>query len=150
MTYTFGEKRRGPGASYTWDGPGSHGRVTLTASDETGVAYEMVMEDSETPAKGSIRLHPLGEATKVTWTDEGDMSAMGPIGGLVAPMMEGSLGPHFEGALTTLRSLSEQASRARREAEQDAAAKAPAGAADGATDEAPVPTPTAPDAPAAP
>jgi hypothetical protein len=152
MTYTFGEKRKGTGATYTWNGPGTHGTVTLTGSDETGVTYEMAMEDSATPSRGSIRLVPLGDATKVTWTDDGDFSAMGPLGGLMVPMMEGGLGPHFEGALTTLRALAEEAGRSRRDTEQQDLAAKGAAVDPAATPTAvdPAATPNAPDAPAAP
>lgn len=128
MTYTFGATKRGVGATYTWDAPSTHGTVTLTAVDAAGVAYAMTMEDSETPAKGRIALLPEGEGTRVTWTDEGDFSAMGPVGGLVVPMMEGSLGPHFEGALGTLSGLAKDAATARKAAEEKAMAEAAAAA----------------------
>ncbi|MFZ5480143.1 MAG: SRPBCC family protein [Myxococcota bacterium] len=130
MTFTLSDPSAGVGASYTWQSPGSHGKLTLTAADETGVAYEMTMEDSETPARGSVRVAPDGNATRVTWTDEGDFSAMGPLGGLMVPMMEKSLGPHFDGALKKLAGLAEKAAAERVEAEKAASAATPPTATD--------------------
>lgn len=132
MTYTFGPTRRGPGATYTWSGAGSHGSVTLDAVDASGVSYAMTMEDSATPAHGTLRLSAEGEGTRVTWTDEGDFSGMGPLGGLMVPMMEKSLGPHVEGALGALGGLAVVAAAERHEAEVRAAASA-AGAVEGTT-----------------
>ncbi|MES2643694.1 MAG: SRPBCC family protein [Myxococcota bacterium] len=127
MTFTYGPIRRGVGATYSWQGPGSFGTATITSSDASGVTYDMLMESSETPAHGSLRLTPDGDRTRVTWVDEGDFG-MWPLGGLMVPMMEGALGPHFEGGLARLGPLA-QARATQRVAMEAAAAEATAKAA---------------------
>lgn len=135
-TYTWGATKRGVGASYSWKSDGSSGTIALTRVDAEGVAYEMVMEASETPAKGTLRLAPDGAGTKVTWTDDGDFG-MGPVGGLMAPMMEQALGPHFEGGLERLGAMAAENAKKRAEAE-----RAPVPDVTGAA-EAPATPPTA-------
>ncbi|MDP2308807.1 MAG: SRPBCC family protein [Pseudomonadota bacterium] len=128
MTFTYGAIRRGVGATYTWKGPGSFGTVTITGSDPGGVTYDMVMEESATPAHGSLRLTPDGDRTRVTWVDEGEFG-MGPIGGLMVPMMEAGLGPHFEGGLARLGPLAKEAAAKRVAAEETVALAEKAAAA---------------------
>jgi uncharacterized protein YndB with AHSA1/START domain len=123
-TTSFGPKS-GVGAGHTWEGPGTHGRMEITASDAaTGIRYAMTMEDSQTPASGSIAWAAEGEMTRVTWIDEGDFAGL-PFAGLFVKPMESGLGTHFVSALAELDRLAIQ-HRMEREAEEKAAAEAEA------------------------
>ena len=100
-TFTPSGPAAGPGAGQAWEGPGTHGKMEIATVDSAGITYTMVMEDSQTPAHGSIAWTAHGTGTTVTWTDEGDFSGVS-LGGIFVGMMEKGLTEHIGLALDEL------------------------------------------------
>lgn len=108
--WNYSGKESGVGATMSWKGPRlGMGTLTLTQADAAkGIAYEMKMEESQTPAQGSIRFTAQADGTKVTWVDEGDMGMNIP-GRYFIPLMEKMLNDHFQMGLDHLKGLAETA-----------------------------------------
>ena len=93
----------GVGASIHWQGGGSNGQMTLVESDpNTGVAWDGMIETDDINNHGTIRYEALPEQGKVrvTLVDEGTLPPI--VGGYFVPVMNASLGQHFEAALARL------------------------------------------------
>lgn len=99
----------GVGASQSWTSKkAGDGEVEFTECDEsTGIAYDMVFIRGATraPSKASIRYAPVGDATEVTWTMEGDLASMMPpvLRGLMKPLMCTMIGKNFARGLEGLK-----------------------------------------------
>jgi hypothetical protein len=82
--------------------------MTLTRSDpRTGVAYDLVFQNSRQPAHGEIALASEGGATTVTWTDGGELGK-NPIARLFRAPIERMLSQEFADALARLKTLVEK------------------------------------------
>jgi hypothetical protein len=110
----------GVGAKMAWTGPKmGRGLLEITAVEPDAIRYRMAMEGSlaleeegatmadGSPAMGSFRLEPAGEATRLTWRDEGTMEGSVLLR-LVVPQLEKMLGEHFEVGLTKLKGVAER------------------------------------------
>lgn len=109
MEVTFGDVRKGVGASYTWKGDQTGtGEVEIIGIDAHAVHYRYVFNGNEDrPALAVVRVEPIeGESSAVTWIFDGALGA-NPIdrylGMLVRPMVETS----FEQGLASLKALLE-------------------------------------------
>jgi Polyketide cyclase / dehydrase and lipid transport len=100
------DKPTGVGASQTWTGKDSNGKLTFDASDEQkGVDYTMVFDEKWT-SKGSMSYAKSGEETKVTWRMTGkNDDFMGKWMALAMPYM---VGPMFEEGLSDLKTKVEE------------------------------------------
>lgn len=99
--WEFGGNPGEPGHWMAWDGPEvGHGKLTLTKVEASGITYEGQIETDEPNNVGTITFEPDGDATKVTWHDEGDAPPV--IGGLFKGMLEDMLGQNFEQNLEKL------------------------------------------------
>jgi hypothetical protein len=98
----------GPGVGQTmvWEGAQmGKGRLELrSASPSEGIRY--VSEVEGFAGDGEIRFSAVPEGTRVTWVDRGDVGWNLPSRWFV-PMIEKTLTPEFEKALTRLKSLVE-------------------------------------------
>ncbi|MEM9382857.1 MAG: SRPBCC family protein [Planctomycetota bacterium] len=109
------EQSTGVGARQSWtSAKAGDGEVEFTECDEdTGIAYDMafLMKDRRAPSKASIRYAPDGDATRVTWTMEGDMVAMMPrvIAGWFRILMVRMIGKQFGRGLASLKGIVEAA-----------------------------------------
>jgi hypothetical protein len=102
----------GVGAGHSWQGQGTYGRMEITeSSPDLGIGYSMTMEESETPATGTIHYRVEGDRTRITWQDNGDFQDM-PLGGFMVEAMEKQLGAHMEAALGILKMQAEDEHRA--------------------------------------
>ena len=57
-------------------------------------------------AKGAIQYHPEGDATRVTWTEAGDVGGS-LFARLLVPFLDAALGGDFERGLARLAALAE-------------------------------------------
>jgi hypothetical protein len=108
VRYEFPGPRSGVGAVLVWKSEKvGHGTMTLTRSDPcTGVAYDLVFQNSRQPAHGEIALASEGGATTVTWTDGGELGK-NPIARLFRAPVERMLSQEFADALARLKALVE-------------------------------------------
>lgn len=99
----------GIGAKWSWDSR-SEGRGSMTITDAVvgeGIRYALVFPDAGARGEGALRLRREGpDATRVTWTHEGEAGA-NPALRLLAPWMDELIGPDFESGLANLKRQAE-------------------------------------------
>lgn len=108
-TWEFTGPERGVGATWSWkgadDGLGT-GHLTITRSDPTGVAYDLVFDENGLEAPGEVQLSILNGRTRALWVYEGDLGPK-PVGGLVKLVLAGTIskaiGEDFEKSLAGLK-----------------------------------------------
>ena len=110
MVVVLGEKTVGVGASQTWEDQTGGGSLEFIATDpETGIAYDLYFADFP-KVDAAMELYALPDgSTKVVWW----MSGVVPtpiIGGMLAAVMDASVGPLFELGLENLKQVIEQPS----------------------------------------
>jgi hypothetical protein len=107
MTLTYSDSTTGVGAWSAWvsEKEGS-GKMTITEQTPSAVKYLLEFPDFGTSSIGSFTLAPEGDATRVTWIDEGDLG-MNPMNRWFGLFMEKLIGPDFEASLENLKKLVE-------------------------------------------
>jgi carbon monoxide dehydrogenase subunit G len=71
------------------------------------IVYTLHFPEFGMRSTGQLRLEPTGNATRVTWSNEGDVGA-NPVNRYFALMMDRMVGPDFEAGLANLKSLAEK------------------------------------------
>ena len=98
----------GMGAKWAWvsksEGTGSM-EFTRVEPDRS-VEYLLIFPDFNMKSTGALRLEPNGNATRVTWTNTGDVGG-NPLKHYLAIMMDRMVGPDFEAGLANLKALAE-------------------------------------------
>lgn len=107
MKLTFGEKKQGTGASYSWDGKETgKGTITITESiPNKSVASDIDFTGSGV-AKGLYTVEPDGEGTKATMNFTFD-NGMNPIGRWFSVFMKGELENAFDYGLAKIKERAE-------------------------------------------
>lgn len=98
----------GVGAWSKWEGKKSgDGTTKITRADpEKGIAFDLAFNQGGYLSTGELRMEPAGAATKVTWTNDGNMGA-NPISRYFGLMMDKFMGPDFETGLANLKTKTE-------------------------------------------
>jgi len=109
MRITYGGPPFGMGAKWSWvsktEGSGSM-EFTRVEPDRS-VEYALSFPEFGMKSTGALRLEPAGNATRVTWTNSGDVGG-NPLKHYLALMMDRMVGPDFEAGLANLKSLAEK------------------------------------------
>ncbi len=108
LVVTLGSKTTGAGASQTWQGDSSNGRLTFTRCDPAwGIAYDMAFDRNTYESTGTLQYRPVTQGTEVVWTMTGDngMNIMARYFGFLMPAL---IGPMFEEGLAGLKMVSER------------------------------------------
>jgi uncharacterized protein YndB with AHSA1/START domain len=109
MRITYSGPPFGMGAKWSWvsksEGTGAM-EFTRVEPDRT-VEYSLSFPDYNMRSTGALRLEPSGNATRVTWSNTGDVGG-NPIKHYLALMMDRMVGPDFEGGLANLKALAEK------------------------------------------
>ena len=109
MKITYSGPPFGMGARWSWvsksEGTGSM-EFTRVEPDRA-VEYAISFPDFGMRSSGALRLEPSGNATKITWTNSGDVGG-NPLKHYLAAMMDRMVGPDFEGGLANLKALAEK------------------------------------------
>lgn len=107
MVTTYDGPALGVGASMHWTGEEmGTGTLVIRAAGPTRIEYDMTMEEQGTPARGQFILAVDGDATTLTWIDEGDMGFFIP-GRYFRSTLESMLGEHFDVGLGKLKEIAE-------------------------------------------
>lgn len=109
MQIEYAGPESGAGAKWTWrsksEGDGS---MTFTAAEPARmISYSLYFPDFGTTSTGDINFVPDGNATKVTWTMNGDMGS-NPLFRWMALGADGMVGKDFEAGLANLKALAEK------------------------------------------
>ena len=108
MKVSFAGPESGVGASYTWDGSSTgYGTLRLSRSEPgKGIGFDLEFDHGKFISKGTIDLHPAGDAFTVTWINEGDLG-WNPVSRYFGLLMDRMLGPDFEEGLRNLKQRAE-------------------------------------------
>ncbi len=108
MKITYSGPPFGMGARWSWvsksEGTGSM-EFTRVEPDRA-VEYALSFPDFGMRSNGALRLEPSGDATRITWTNSGDVGG-NPLKHYLAAMMDRMVGPDFEAGLANLKRLAE-------------------------------------------
>ena len=109
MQIEYAGPESGAGAKWTWRSKSQGaGTMTFTASEPARlVAYALYLPDFGTTSTGEIAFVPDGNATRVTWTMNGDMGS-NPLYRWMALGADGMVGKDFEAGLANLKALAEK------------------------------------------
>ena len=102
---TLGEIKTGVGASQSWVGKNGEGSMTITqSSPESGIDFNLSLDDGSYPSKDSIRYSDVSGKTYVTWTVNGHV-AIPVVGGYWALLMEPIAGSMLDQGLFRLQEV---------------------------------------------
>lgn len=108
MKLRFSGATTGAGAKWAWEGKEGNGRMEFTAADPgKSVTYALAFPDMGMSSKGMLTLTPTGSATRVSWSNEGDVGA-NPLMRWFVPFLDRMMGPDFEAGLANLKALAEK------------------------------------------
>ena len=105
---TFGEIRKGIGASQSWRGTSGNGAMTITeSSPANGINYKMSFEGDPTRYQAGLSYQQKGSKTIVTWYMTGAMEPI-IIGNYFSLLMDSLIGDSFVMGLEQLKVLVEE------------------------------------------
>ena len=108
MKMAFSGAPAGQGARWEWEGKDGKGNMEFTgAVPDKSVTYRLGFVEMNMFSTGALTLTPQGNATRVSWTNEGDMGR-NPMMRWFAPFMDKMMGPDFEAGLAKLKALAEK------------------------------------------
>jgi len=114
--------RRDPGMRITYKGPpfgmgarwewvskteGSGSMEFTHVEPDKAVEYSLYFPEYNMRSSGALRLEPEGNATRITWTNQGDVGG-NPLKHYLALSMDRLVGPDFEAGLANLKALAEK------------------------------------------
>ncbi len=99
----------GAGASWSWRSASEgNGEMEFTeAVPGQQLAYRLSFPDFGMQSKGLLRIEPQASGVRVSWSNEGEMSA-NPVNRWFGLFMDRLVGPDFEAGLANLKRLAEQ------------------------------------------
>ena len=108
LKMAFSGAPSGKGAKWAWEGKDGKGEMEFTdAEADRLVRYRLAFPDMGMASTGALTLVPAGNATKISWTNEGDMG-WNLMGRWFVPFMDRMMGPDFEAGLANLKTLAEK------------------------------------------
>lgn len=107
VVWTYEGPERGVGARWAWNGPVmGRGRMEIVRSDPAqGLEVDEAIESDQVNAHARFTYTVQGDATKVTWVDEGTLPPV--IGGYLHGVLEDMLNENFSKGLTKLKAVVE-------------------------------------------
>ena len=101
---TYGNVTKGIGASQTWKGPTSNGRLYITVSSPSnGIAYDEFLGNNKNPYICAIEYKLLESgSTKVTWRIHGEVE-MSMLGGYTALIVKSMFSDMYKKGLLKLK-----------------------------------------------
>jgi uncharacterized protein YndB with AHSA1/START domain len=109
MKITYKGPPFGMGSKWEWVSKteGSGSMEFTRVEPERAVEYSLWFPEYNMRSTGAIRLEPSAGATKVTWSNTGDVGG-NPVKHYLTLMMDRMVGPDFEGGLANLKALAEK------------------------------------------
>ncbi|GAB3244062.1 SRPBCC family protein [Chitinimonas naiadis] len=109
MKIEYSGPKQGLNAAWRWESATEgNGGMTFTAIEPgRQLTYRLEFPDMGMVSTGVLRLEPEGSATKVTWTNEGDMGN-NPINRYFGLIMDKMVGPDFAAGLANLKEIVEK------------------------------------------
>jgi uncharacterized protein YndB with AHSA1/START domain len=109
MKVAFSGPASGPGAMWSWQSAseGTGSMEFTRVEPNRGIEYRLHFLDFDMKSSGALTLLPEAGATRVTWTNKGDVGA-NPLMRYFALLMDAMAGPDFEKGLARLKALAEK------------------------------------------
>ena len=109
MKITYSGPPSGQGAKWAWESKSEgEGSMEFTrAEPNKAIGYTLEFHEFGMKSSGALELAPAGGATRVTWTNRGDVGG-NPLKHYFAAMMDRMVGPDFEKGLSNLKALAEK------------------------------------------
>jgi uncharacterized protein YndB with AHSA1/START domain len=109
MDITYSGPPFGQGAKWSWKSrsEGSGSMEFTRVEPNRRVEYALFFPVFNLRSGGELRLEPEGRATRVTWTNRGDVGS-NPLKHYLAASMDRLVGPDFEAGLANLKTLAEK------------------------------------------
>lgn len=109
MQVEYDGPESGTGARWSWrsQSEGSGEMEFTEAVPGQRLAYRLNFPEFGMQSRGLLRLEPQGNGVRVSWSNEGEMSA-NPMNRWFGFFMDRLVGPDFEAGLTNLKRLAEQ------------------------------------------
>jgi len=108
MKMAFTGAPAGQGAKWEWEGKDGKGNMEFTAAVyDKSITYRLGFVEMNMVSTGALTLSPQGNATRISWTNEGDVGK-NPMMRWFVPFMDKMMGPDFEGGLANLKALAEK------------------------------------------
>lgn len=108
MKVVYSGAPSGQGAKWAWDSKEGKGSMEFTAAvPDRSLAYRLTFVDMGMVSTGAFTFTPQGNATRVSWTNEGDVGK-NPMMRWFAPFLDRMMGPDFEAGLANLKTLAEK------------------------------------------
>jgi len=109
MRITYSGPPFGMGAKWSWvsKSEGSGTMEFTRVEPDRAVEYALAFPEYKMKSTGALRLEPAGKATRITWSNSGDVGA-NPLKHYLAAGMDRMVGPDFEAGLANLKALAEK------------------------------------------
>jgi len=109
MKITYSGPPFGMGAKWSWESKTEGtGSMTFTRVEpDRSVEYALSFPEFGVRSSGALRLEPVGKATRITWTNTGDVGS-NPLKRYLPLTMDRMVGPDFEAGLANLKALAEK------------------------------------------
>jgi len=108
MKTAFSGAPAGQGAKWEWEGKDGKGNMEFTAAEPgKSITYRLGFVEMNMVSTGVLTLTPQGNATRISWTNEGDVGR-NPMMRWFVPFMDRMMGPDFEAGLANLKTLAEK------------------------------------------
>jgi uncharacterized protein YndB with AHSA1/START domain len=109
MRITYFGPPFGMGAKWSWASKteGSGSMEFVRVEPDRSIEYALSFPDFGMRSMGTFRLEPDGNATRVTWTNAGDIGD-NPLKRYLVLFMDRMVGPDFEAGLANLKALAEK------------------------------------------
>jgi len=109
MRITYHGPPFGMGARWSWESrqEGSGSMELTHVEPDRAVEYALFFPAYNMHSQGALRLEAAGGATRVTWSNEGDVGG-NPLKHYLAAAMDRLVGPDFEQGLANLKAISEK------------------------------------------
>jgi hypothetical protein len=96
----------GVGARWQWNGPAlGTGALTVVTANSSAVELEAAIASEDVNARQRFTFVPEGDATRVTWLDEGTLPR---LGGFFTSSVEARLSIQLEAGLSNLKAVAER------------------------------------------
>jgi uncharacterized protein YndB with AHSA1/START domain len=109
MKITYSGPPSGQGAGWAWESKSEGtGSMQFTAAEPSRrVEYVLTFPEFDMRSRGALTLLPEGKATRVTWTNAGEVGP-NPLMHYMAALMDRMAGPDFEKGLANLKARAEK------------------------------------------
>ena len=106
LVVKLGDKTSGVGATQSWQGDSSNGRLEVTELTDTSIRYMCYFDDDSNSADCLMSYVKAGDGTDVSWEMKGNIDVP-VVGGYLALMLEGMVGRMFNTGLKKLKYAAE-------------------------------------------